>query len=494
MIHKEGRYKLMQMFERYCGIIDDWPRFIATCRRPLPTCVWANSKRISPQALAARFRAKGLAVVPVAWHPAAFKLPPEVRIGHTFEYHAGLCHLQEEVAMLPAMLLDARPGETILDLCAAPGNKSAQIALRLSDSGTVFANDAHAGRLRAINRMVDRLGLLNISVTNFDATSFPRQPFLFDRVVADVPCSCEGTCRKNPEVLTDANLRMDKLITIQEAILKRALQLCKPGGRVVYATCTFAPEENEMVVEAVLRELQPQITAQIAKLTVPDFTCSPGLSEWQGQRFRDDMPHAIRIYPHQNDTGGFFIAVIDKLEDRRPAERQVIASAAQEHPEETGQSVAAEFFATLQARFGIPVETFNGFHLTRYNTKSLSLVPDETPRLIGMKRIFPGLPFVKLKMKFPKLTTPAAMGFGRLARKHIVDLNPEQADAYFRNQTFILQAHKVTGFESDGYCIVRCEGFPLGLGLLFREGDAFRLKSTYPKAWQLPEHKSAFRV
>ncbi len=395
--------------------------------------------------------------------------------------------------MLPVLLLNPQPGEINLDLCAAPGNKCAQMSLMMQNTGTIIANDVHGGRLRAVNRHVDRLGSANISVIKFDGTSFPRQPFLFDRVIADVPCTCEGTCRKNPDILTEIPPKRDKITSIQTAILKRAMQLCKPGGRVVYATCTFAPEENEQVVNAALNEIQAQITAQILTPEMPSIVWSPGLRLWQGQKFRSDMENTIRIYPQQNNTGGFFIAVIEKIEDKRAQWRQRLTDEVASTMHATPAVDAKDYFSILRCRFGLEENIFQKYAVVQYNSKTVSVVNVDHKHLITERPVYSGLPFMKRNMKFPKLSTPAAMEFGKFLKKHIVRLNHEQTDRYFRNERFFVDANQVKDFDEDGYCLLTCDGFALGLGLLFKKDGRFEVASQYPKAWQLTAEKSAFR-
>ena len=394
--------------------------------------------------------------------------------------------------MLPVLLLNPQPGETNLDLCAAPGNKCAQMSLMMQDTGTIIANDVHGGRLRAVNRHVDRLGLANISVIKFDGTSFPRQPFLFDRVLADVPCTCEGTCRKNPDILTEIPPKRDKITAIQTAILKRAMQLCKAGGRVVYATCTFAPEENEQVVNAALNEIRPNITAQILTPEMPPIIWSPGLKNWQGQKFRSDMENAIRIYPHQNNTGGFFIAVIEKIEDKRAPWRQRLTDEMASTEHATPAVDAKHYFSILRDRFGLEENIFQKYVVVQYNSKTVSVVNADHRHLITERPVYSGLPFMKRNMKFPKLSTPAAMEFGKFMNKHTVRLHHEQTDQYFRNERFFVEAKQVNNFEEDGYCLLTCDRFALGLGLLFSRNGLLEVVSKYPKAWQLPTEKSSF--
>jgi len=211
------------------------------------------------------------------------------------------------VSVLPTLALDPQPGERVWDACAAPGSKTTQIADAMGDEGTVVANDNNLGRLSALRHNAERLGITNTIVTNQDARNFSTKPLAFDefdRALVDAPCSCEGTCRKNPDVLDQWTLgHVDAVAGIQKGILARAVQATRPGGVVVYSTCTFAPEENEAVLAHVLANED----CELVEFDLPLDT-DPGVTEWEEETYDESVTRAKRIYPHRNDTGGFFCA------------------------------------------------------------------------------------------------------------------------------------------------------------------------------------------
>ncbi len=299
--------------ERYHPLIDDWEAFLEALRRPLPTAVWVNTLRASADEVGAMLAAEGLEPAPLSWRPAAFRLGRPEGAGARLPYLAGLYHIQEEASMLPAWLLAPPPGRRVLDLCAAPGGKTAQLALALGGRGTVVANDLSQGRLNVVQTTLARLGLANVSLTAADAAHYPGRD-AFDAVLLDAPCSCEGTARKAPRVLRAA-CREQSLAhgRRQQAMLRRALRLCRPGGRVAYATCTFAPEENEAVVDAALRAWPPG-AVRVAPAALPGLRVAPGVTAWQGQTFAEEVGGCLRLWPHHNDTGGFFVAILEKAD------------------------------------------------------------------------------------------------------------------------------------------------------------------------------------
>ncbi|MGC9529399.1 MAG: NOL1/NOP2/sun family putative RNA methylase [Candidatus Bipolaricaulaceae bacterium] len=292
---------------RYRKAIGEWEEFQAALARPLPTVIRTNTLRVTPEELRARLAAQGLGPTPLPWDPTAFRVTAG-GAGNTLEHWLGHYYVQEASQALPARALDPRPGETVLDMCAAPGGKATQVAQMMENRGTLVANDPVSKRLRALLANLYRLGVLCALVTQRRGEQFPGEG-TFDRVLVDAPCSGEGTARKHPHLRAGAPpARIRQLAALQRRLLVRALRLVRPGGRVVYATCTLAPEENEEVVDYVLDR-------GLAEL-VPWSPAAPhasGLTEFAGRRYARDLGQAVRIYFHHLDSEGGFIAVL-----RRP--------------------------------------------------------------------------------------------------------------------------------------------------------------------------------
>jgi NOL1/NOP2/sun family putative RNA methylase len=298
----------MNPLERYEPLVDDPAAFRAACERPLPSVVRTNTLLVSPDRVREAFDESGVPYEPVDWHDGLFRLP-EGSPGRTWPHVHGWTHGQEEVSTLPGIALDAQPGDRVFDACAAPGSKTTQVAAAMDDTGTLVANDNNLGRLSALRHNAERLGVTNTIVTNQDARNFSTKPLAFDafdRALVDAPCSCEGTCRKNPDVVDEWTLdHVHGVAGIQKGILTRAVQATRPGGTVVYSTCTFAPEENEAVLDHVL-------AAEACELVSVDLPLEtvPGVTEWEDETYDPSVRRAHRIYPHHNDTGGFFCAVL----------------------------------------------------------------------------------------------------------------------------------------------------------------------------------------
>jgi len=304
----------MTPLERYESLVDDPDAFRAACERPLPSVVRVNTIKATVDRVRDALDAEGIDYVPTDWHPGVLRLP-EDSPGRNWPHAHGWIHGQEEVSNLPALILDPQPGDRVWDACAAPGSKTTQLAALMDDTGLLVGNDNNLGRLSALRHNAERLGVTNLVVTNRDARNFSLKPLgekrggvdAFDRVLVDAPCSCEGTIRKNPDAFDTWSLdHVHSVAGVQKGILRRAVQATRPGGTVVYSTCTFAPEENEAVLDHVL-------DAEDCRLVEFDAPLAgvPGVTEWEDDTYDPSVEKALRIYPHHNDTGGFFCAKVE---------------------------------------------------------------------------------------------------------------------------------------------------------------------------------------
>ena len=225
-----------------------------------------------PRAVALRFNPlKGQApslpfvTAPVPWEPMGYYYDPEARPGLHPYHEAGVYYLQEASAMAPVALLDPQPGERICDLCAAPGGKSTQIAGRLLGRGFLLCNEVNPKRAKILSRNIERLGIANALVTNeYPNVLADRFPNFFDRALVDAPCSGEGMFRKEEAAVTDWSPETVEMCARRQAeILNSAAKLVRPGGRLVYSTCTFAPQEDEEAVAAFLERHPDFVPEQV---------------------------------------------------------------------------------------------------------------------------------------------------------------------------------------------------------------------------------------
>ena len=472
MTDRHGRSGVPAGFERYRSIVDSWDDFANAVVRPLPACVWVHPDRSSSAELRALLDEDGHGPTPIGWAPGAFRLACGERLGTRWWYVAGLCHAQEEAALLPTTMLDVRPGDRVLDLCAAPGGKTARIAFALGNRGTVIANDVSRHRMPALRDSLDRLGIVNVSVTRADGGSLPSAIGTFDRVLVDAPCSGEGTVRKISGAAAHfgaSNAR--RLQGRQVALLRKAVQRCRPGGRIVYATCSFAPEENEAVVDAILRDDAGR-SLRVVEVDLPGLTTSPGVTAWEGTRYAEDVRRAIRLWPHHNDTGGFFAVAIDKAGDD-PAEGSA--------PYRFAAVDDDEWAPYVGGRFGIPEDVVRGYRLHRRTQRGPHLAAADHAPPVDPDPESVGIRFMKTKTLHPKLTTPGAQILGPHATRNVVDVTRSQLVPYLARTDIVIDRAQSAGCSGDGYVLVRHRGHVLGLGLY--RAAAGLIESLVPKRW-----------
>ena len=300
-----------QFIERYGQIVDDQDAFFTSLLQHLPKTFRVNTLKTDKQVVKERFEEYGIHLKQVPWHSDAF-ISQNNSIGNTLENFLGYIYIQELTSMLPPLILHAelQNSEFVLDGCAAPGSKTTQLAAMMKNNDTIIANDIDYNRIRALKFNIEKTGSLNVVITNRDLRLFPGKNS-FDVILVDVPCSSEGTIRKNPTMLSkwsNQKKRIPGYANLQQQLIVKAFNLLKPGGCLVYSTCTFAPEENEGVINWLL-ENHP---ASIERINIPKMKLSPGILEYNGKQFNSEIKKTVRIWPHHNDTDGFFIAKVRK--------------------------------------------------------------------------------------------------------------------------------------------------------------------------------------
>ncbi|MFX3647413.1 MAG: RsmB/NOP family class I SAM-dependent RNA methyltransferase [Paenibacillus sp.] len=255
---------------------------------------------------------------PIPWCETGFYVPHGVKPGLHPYYHAGLYYIQEPSAMAPVELLQVEPGDRVLDLCAAPGGKTTQIAAKLQGKGVLVTNDIHAERTKALAKNVELYGVRNAVVLNESperiANAFPHY---FDKVLIDAPCSGEGMFRKDEDMVKSwEHHSVEKCVLMQRDILETAARLLAPGGTIVYSTCTFAPEENEAMIAEFLNVNRDFVVRDISE----EAGFAPGRPEWVRQMMPEKADETkdvldltrgtARLWPHLLEGEGHYVAVL----------------------------------------------------------------------------------------------------------------------------------------------------------------------------------------
>lgn len=291
-----------------------WENLAAYFKRPLPTIFRLHHKTADCEKVLSELTALGFETKPISWHPEAFCLLNKTirELQETEAYQKNHIYIQGLASMLPVLALSPQPGETILDLCAAPGSKTGQILRIMQNKGLVTANEKIKNRFFKLKTNLDAQGYDNFSLTLKPGELFCKlAPNTFDRVLLDSPCSSEGRfSTQDPDSFKYWSLsKIKEMVFKQRALFKSAFLALKPGGRMVYATCTFAPEENEGILDWALNKTDGKM--EILDWTPPISNWMEGITEWEGKNYSSETKKARRILPDGTMTG-FFIALIHK--------------------------------------------------------------------------------------------------------------------------------------------------------------------------------------
>lgn len=236
--------------------------------------------------------------------------PDRRDIGNLLEHAAGQIYVQEAASMIPPLILEPKPGDSILDMCAAPGSKTSQIAQYMNNKGALVANDFKGDRLAALGINLQRCGVSNMVITQFKGQRFANTSAKFDKILLDAPCSGSGTIRKSLKTIRIWNVKMiGKIAREQQQLIKAAYECLKPGGTLVYSTCSIEPEENEGVVSWFLDNF-PDMSC--VKTQLPGLKTSPPVLEWGKDKYNSGVKNFLRIFPQDNDTEGFCVAKLIK--------------------------------------------------------------------------------------------------------------------------------------------------------------------------------------
>lgn len=298
------------MVERYLALFGaDTEQFLKGNDIEIPKTIRVNTLAASPQDVASRLRAKGMKLESVNGLPYAFHvLDSLVPIGATTEYLLGYYMLQSPASMWAIEVLNPQPGQLVIDMCAAPGGKTTLIAQLMKNQGALLATDISRDRLRSLRSNLSRLRVENTLAIRMDASRLAKIGIQADAVLLDAPCTGEGLIpvdrsRKQSRSAEDITI----LAKVQQKLILAASQLLRVGGILVYSTCSFAPEENEEIIDFAIRQCPVRIVD--TELPVGD----PGLIEAFDRQFDNSLHRARRFYPYKHQMEGFFICKMEKF-------------------------------------------------------------------------------------------------------------------------------------------------------------------------------------
>lgn len=502
--------------ERMKSILQDqYDRFIASYDQDPYSGIRVNTLKISVEDLLAisPWRLK-----PIPWCPTGFYTETGDRPGKHPFYHAGLYYIQEPSAMAPVELLDVQPGEHVLDLCAAPGGKSTQIAAKLQGQGLLISNDLNSERTKALAKNLELYGVRNgIVLQEHPDRIAGKFPAFFDKILVDAPCSGEGMFRKDEDMVRQWDDQSPaKYAAMQRDILKTAAVMLKPGGRMVYSTCTFSPEENEAIIAEFLAEhehFHVQAPAQ-------EGLFAQGEWEWlqshDGQAhaipaaIREQTKHTARLWPHLIKGEGHFLAVLQhdgtcKEEPKVLAIRtssdtagtERLRSKEQARPER-GRSSGKKGKApakTASAHQADPLDAYEQFiksHMS-FTPEGSTIVygqhiyqsPLSSSALDGLKVVRPGWYVGDAKNGRFVPAHPLATALKAHEFCRVLSLSSANGEAvrYLKGETLDVDSGRIVcsdGAGAKGYVLICIDGYSAGFGK-WQDG---LLKNEYPAGWR----------
>jgi len=296
-------------FNKYLDILKIWPVKSIRC----------NTLKISTEELKKKLEKKEWKISqPWKSNPEVMIIENELlpgELGRALEHLLGYYYIQELSSMLPIIALNLEPGDSFLDLCAAPGSKTTQSAAKIKNNGIIIANELSIGRLKILSSNLERCGATCAVITKKEGSALCKRlqktDYKFDKILVDAPCSGEGTLRSSYKTYSMWNPNTIKTLSkIQKQLFEAAFEILKIGGEIIYSTCTHAPEENEAIVNYILEKYGDQI--EIQKPNLPIKT-REGMTEWEGEKYSDKVKLCCRVYPHDNNTEGFFVSKFRKL-------------------------------------------------------------------------------------------------------------------------------------------------------------------------------------
>ena len=400
----------------------------------------------------------------VPWIENGYFLLDDFRASRHPYYFAGLYYLQEPSAMTPANRLNVEPGDFVLDLCAAPGGKATELGSRLKGKGMLVANDISNSRAKALLKNLELAGIANLYVTSEEPAKLCQNfPEFFDKVLVDAPCSGEGMFRKDMDVAkTWDESRPEFFANLQREIVSNAISMLKPGGLMLYSTCTFAPIENEGTISYILENFP-----EMELLEIPAYEgFSEGNPEWGNGD--ETLKRCVRIFPHKMAGEGHFIALLKKKGILYPSKSDV----AVQKPEKEAWKLLNEFWAPMELPFEkerIEIRNQNVYYL-----------PPASNHYKGIHFVRNGLFLGELKKNRFEPSEPLALALSQDQFPAILNLSSEEERVarYLRGETLLIEDGEAK--VKKGWQLVCVDGHPMGFGKLVNQ----TLKNKYPAGWR----------
>ena len=455
---------------------NDYDTFLQSYENPRTYGLRINTAKLSCQDFE---KLSPFEIRPIPWISNGYFYDEESRPARCAYYQAGLYYLQEPSAMTPASRLPIEPGDFVLDLCAAPGGKATALGAALNDTGFLLANDISTSRARALLRNLELFGIKNMLVTDEKpARLAQRFPAFFNKILLDAPCSGEGMFRKEEALARDwTPEKSAELSDIQKDLILKAADMLRPGGMMLYSTCTFSPCEDEEVVAYLLQERPDMELMEMPGYEGfsegrPEFASAP-LS--QGSFAPSSLRKCVRIFPHKMDGEGHFLALFHKKGDSLPP----FFRPAGKGPDKNTRKWLEEFFAE------IGLHTLGGqeFDWNRVEVRK-DKVYYQLPfplDLRGISFLRNGLYLGDLKKNRFEPSQPLALALHKEDIEATISLSvsDERITRYLKGETLNIEPEEAA--RKKGWHLLCADGYPIGFGKLVNG----ILKNKYPAGWRV---------
>ena len=400
-------------------------------------------------------------------------------------YFAGLYYLQEPSAMTPADRLPIEPGDRVLDVCAAPGGKATELGARLNGTGVLAANDLSNSRAKGLLKNIELMGIGNVLVLSEEpGRLIPYFTEYFDKILIDAPCSGEGMFRKDRKMIRAWEEHgPDYFSKIQKSIITQAAQMLKPGGMILYSTCTFSPEENEQTIEYLLEQCPDFDVCEMNGYE--GFVCGmPEMTVSKDSR----LSRTVRIFPHHMKGEGHFLALLKKNEPDCP-DKEIISATVNLSSKRSRKTGAGGSVRTGAGRKKMPEELADfltdvrrEFDPDRLDIRAdkVYYMPGDLPALNGIRFLRTGLFLGELKKKRFEPSQAFAMNLKKEEYPRTIDLpvSDERVIKYLKGET--LDVEDLVSAKDKGWYLVCVDGYALGFGKL--AGQV--LKNKYLPGWR----------
>lgn len=446
---------------------DEYDAFLASYNKPRTYGLRVNTSKISCEEFE---RIVPFPVERIPWTQNGYFYSEDIRPSRCPFYQAGLYYLQEPSAMTPAACLPVEPGESVLDLCAAPGGKATALGAALNGEGLLMANDISNSRAKALLRNLELFGISNVFVANETPAHLAEQfPEFFHKILLDAPCSGEGMFRKEEALVKDwTPEKSHELSKIQRELILQSADMLRPGGLLLYSTCTFAPEEDEGTIGFLLEQ-----RSDMELLPLPEYEgFSHGVPEWGNGN--NELKKCVRIFPHKMNGEGHFLALLKKQ-----GQLDTVQQAASVRSNPNTQKWVELFFEE------IGLQTLGGrpFDWNRVETRGdkVYYVPPVNTAFRGLVFLRNGLYLGDLKKNRFEPSQPFALALHKDDVKSIISLsvNDPRISRYLKGETLLIEDGESAC--KKGWHLLCVEGYPLGFGKLVNN----TLKNKYPAGWRI---------